>query len=114
MAEGRIVLATDPNTTLQNAAESTRWLADHPDIRRVLRITSRSHMPRASLALERALKSSSIVVEVVRYPVEDGRSSGSDSGGFFGSPRFVEWVKFGGTWVSVFKAPVTGDRWGWE
>lgn len=53
LAEGRIILATDAMTTLENAVETACWLAQTRR-RRVVLVTDRFHMARASLALERA------------------------------------------------------------
>ena len=55
LAQGRIILASDANTTLENAIETACWLAQQADIRSVVLVTHRYHMPRASLALERAV-----------------------------------------------------------
>lgn len=53
--EGRIVLGEDAEYTVANAIEARCWLRRHPAIETVTLITSRLHMPRASLAFERAL-----------------------------------------------------------
>lgn len=52
---GKITLAPDANSTLDNALEAACWLEIHPDVRAVALITSQRHMARASLALERAI-----------------------------------------------------------
>jgi uncharacterized SAM-binding protein YcdF (DUF218 family) len=54
LAAGRIILATAANTTVENGCETAQWLSSHPDVSRVLLITSRPHMPRAALVLARA------------------------------------------------------------
>lgn len=56
LASGRIVLKSEAQDTLENACETARWLRTEPSINRLLLITSRRHMPRASLALERATR----------------------------------------------------------
>lgn len=55
LASGALVLSPQAGNTLENAAETRRWLAAQPPDRPVVLITSRFHMPRASLALEREL-----------------------------------------------------------
>lgn len=52
---GEIVLATEADTTIQNALETACWLDKHPNVHEIVLITEYSHMPRASWALERAL-----------------------------------------------------------
>lgn len=65
LADGALVLDPHATNTLQNATETRRWLANRPTDRAVVLITSRFHMPRASLALEQALGERL----VLRYPV---------------------------------------------
>ena len=67
LASGGIILATEADNTFQNACETAQWLAGRPDITRILLITSRTHMPRASLALDRAVGSS---VSIERLSVD--------------------------------------------
>lgn len=55
LSTGGIVLATEANSTLENAIETSCWLSQHPEIGELTLITSSGHMARASLALERAL-----------------------------------------------------------
>ncbi len=55
LASGRLTLATAAQNTLENAAETACWSNAHKLTGPILLITSASHMPRASLALERAL-----------------------------------------------------------
>lgn len=59
---GRITLAADAHSTFANALETACWLKARPQVTSVTLITQRSHMARASLALERAVGS----VQVVR------------------------------------------------
>jgi uncharacterized SAM-binding protein YcdF (DUF218 family) len=54
LTTGRIMLATEAQDTIENALETSCWLARFPGSRRVLLVTSQLHMPRGSLALERA------------------------------------------------------------
>jgi hypothetical protein len=54
VTDGRIILASDASTTLENAIETACWLEMQDEDRPVVLITNRFHMPRASLALERA------------------------------------------------------------
>ena len=53
LATGRITLAPDANSTLENALEAACWMERQPSIDAVALITSRWHMARASLALQR-------------------------------------------------------------
>jgi uncharacterized SAM-binding protein YcdF (DUF218 family) len=53
--DGRIVLGTEANTTLENAAETQCWIQGQDWNGPILLVTSRWHMPRASVALEQAL-----------------------------------------------------------
>jgi len=55
LGSGRIILAPDANTTIENALETACWLNKQPDVREIVLITGLSHMPRASWALESAL-----------------------------------------------------------
>lgn len=64
-AAGHIILASDANTTLENAVETSCWLARQSGAKSVRLVTSRHHMPRASLALERAVPSGFSVTRVV-------------------------------------------------
>jgi uncharacterized SAM-binding protein YcdF (DUF218 family) len=52
---GKLVLAEDAHNTLENALEAGCWLDNKPNIDAVVLITSRSHMARASTALERRI-----------------------------------------------------------
>lgn len=56
LASGRIILKSEAQDTLENACETSRWLRAGPPVNTLLLITSRRHMPRASLALERAAR----------------------------------------------------------
>lgn len=88
-AEGRIVLASEANTTLENAAETACWLRMSPEVDTVALITSHRHMPRASLALERALSANLSV-----HRMASDRGSGGESS----RAKAVEFRKFVGTW----------------
>lgn len=52
---GHIILATDANTTIENALEAACWLDKQPNVREIVLIAGRYQMPRASWALESAL-----------------------------------------------------------
>lgn len=88
---GQIILAPDANTTIENALETACWLEAQPDVREILLITGRSHMPRASWALERALAGS---VSVRRLS-----PGGSDAGASRSRWNSSEVLKFGVTMV---------------
>lgn len=64
IASGRIVLAPDANSTLENARETACWLQRRPHLTAVTLISSQTHMARASLALQRAI----MPVRVIRLP----------------------------------------------
>lgn len=74
LADGTLVLSADAGNTLENAAETRRWLATQPLDRPVVLITSRFHLPRASLALERELGYRT----VLRYGVPEESIRDSD------------------------------------
>ena len=52
---GHIILATDANTTIENALEAACWLDKQSNVREIVLIAGRYQMPRASWALESAL-----------------------------------------------------------
>lgn len=90
LAQGRIILASDANTTLENAIETACWLAQQTQSRSVVFVTHRYHMPRASLALERAVPWQITVVRISPEQVLPGTDR-----------PFVlqELFKFAATWV---------------
>lgn len=55
LAAGTLVLGPSANKTVENAREARQWLSALPAGQPVVLITSRFHMPRASLALEQVL-----------------------------------------------------------
>lgn len=89
LSTGRIVLAADANSTLENALETECWLKRHPDIEAVTLITSRSHMARASLALKRTVAP----VRVTRLVSDPMRDAGTFR------TRTTEFRDFLATWA---------------
>lgn len=89
LGSGQIILAPDAKTTIDNALETACWLDRQPGIRETLLITGRSHMPRASWALESAIAGS---VSVRRLSPDGPRASGARS-----RWNMSELVKFGVT-----------------
>ncbi len=89
VTSGRIVLAPDALSTFENAMEAACWLKGEPDIESVAIITSRRHMARASLALDRAAGSVT-VVRLVSDPQEPYDRLKID---------LDEFTKFGATWL---------------
>lgn len=69
--DGRLSLGEQADNTLENALETRCWVAHMPASKPVVLITSSWHLPRASIALERAL----IRHKVERYGVSDGLPS---------------------------------------
>lgn len=61
LASGRLTLGEQAQNTLENAAETANWYKRRRLSGPLLLITSCSHMPRASLALERSLPTVDIV-----------------------------------------------------
>ena len=86
---GRIVLAPDAHTTLENALETACWLDRQPDVKAVTLITSQEHMARASVALQRGVSPAS-VVRVISEPSEAYDKYQLD---------LVEFSKFTTTWI---------------
>lgn len=90
LSSGQIILASDANSTLQNALETACWLERQPDIRAVVLITSRGHMARASLALERAVPRPMTVLSL--SPEEGTRDLSSGQ-------AQSEFIRFTATWI---------------
>jgi uncharacterized SAM-binding protein YcdF (DUF218 family) len=61
LRSGEIQLSSDPVDTFQNAAETACWLGNPPPQGGVILVTSVSHMPRASITLERALPAGTMI-----------------------------------------------------
>lgn len=89
VSSGRIILAPDAHSTFENALETACWLEMQPEIDAVTLVTSRRHMARASLALQRAVGSVS-VVRLVSDPLEPYDRLKID---------LDEFSKFGATWL---------------
>jgi len=87
---GRIVLASDADNTLENGVETACWLAGRPRIGTVALITSHCHMPRASLALERAVPRG---VGVERLDVADPTFADAQA------CSALDFAKFAATWA---------------
>ncbi len=71
LKDGEIVLASEASTTLENALETACWLENRDETEAIVLITDQSHMPRASLALERALGRSIAIVRLSPEQSED-------------------------------------------
>lgn len=84
LASGRLVLGTRAQTTLENATETACWVSAAEEGGSLLLITSRYHMPRASLVLEGALPLTTI--RRLSTPERDNYPSIQ--------PIFREFVKF--------------------
>ena len=67
LAAGALVLGTEANVTIENALETKDWLSTFSTKQPIVLITSRFHMPRASLALEQAVGDR----QVLRYCVTE-------------------------------------------
>ena len=94
VSQGRIVLAPDALSTFENAQEAACWLDKRPGVDSVTLITSRRHMARASLALERAVGSVD-VVRLVSDPLEpyDRFIIDLDEFGKFTATTFFHWTQ---------------------
>lgn len=102
-ADGRIVLGTLANTTLQNARETKCWFERNGQSGPVLLITSKRHMPRASVALEQALPDHKIRRMSVPY-------SGQNSG--VARPIEDEYMKYLATLVITHLPAAIANRLG--
>ena len=94
LAVGALVLAADANNTIENARETQHWLTTLAPGQPVVLITSRFHMPRASLALEQALGDR----QVLRYGVAQDMVRYEDV--------VVEFWKYLGTYVVGWRQAV--------
>ncbi|MBA97105.1 MAG: YdcF family protein [Sulfitobacter sp.] len=70
IATGKLVLAPDAHTTLENALEAGCWLDVQPDIQAVTLITSQPHMARASIALQHTIAPISVVRVISDSPAD--------------------------------------------
>ena len=89
LGSGQIILASDATTTMENALETACWLGKQPGVDEIVLITGRSHMPRASWALESALAGS---VSIRRLSPPDPLANDTRS-----RWRLLELLKFGAT-----------------
>jgi uncharacterized SAM-binding protein YcdF (DUF218 family) len=71
LASGRLALGEWAENTFENAAETASWYEERGLSGPVLLITSCLHMPRASLALERAMPKVSVVRMCLATAAED-------------------------------------------
>ena len=90
LAAGRIRLSPDAADTFQNAAETACWLSGQADVTDVLLVTSSSHMPRASITLQRALPPGVRLHRVTPPETADDRAK-----------QQTEFVKFAAAWVAT-------------
>lgn len=88
VSDGKIILAPDARSTLENALEAACWLDQQPDIDAVTLITSQRHMARASAALQHKISPTSIA-RVVSDP--------SNTNGEY-KIDLAEFSKFAATW----------------
>lgn len=89
LARGTIVLAEDAGTTLENAVETACWVTYVGDRDGIVLVTSRTHAPRAGLALARALPAGIRVAYAVPDPHDPVPPS----------LWAAEFVKFAATWL---------------
>lgn len=90
---GQIILASQAKSTIGNARETACWLESVPETHELALITSRWHMPRASLALERAIPPG---VEVVRITSETTPRTITEE-----ERRNSEFFKYVATWFTT-------------
>lgn len=88
ISSGKIILAADARSTLENALEAACWLDRQPGVDAVTLITSQRHMARASAALQHAISPISIA-RVVSDP--------SNTNGEF-KIDLAEFARFTATW----------------
>lgn len=74
--DGQIILAEEARTTLENAVETACWGAQLEGLEALQLITGQTHMPRASVALERALPAEVSVMRVVSGVEQEARALG--------------------------------------
>jgi len=89
LESGRLVLLNQALWTFENAIEIRCWLMRNPSVRDFVLITSESHMPRASLAFQRAMPPGYRFTRLI-----SDRDLGAAPG-----KRESEWKKFLGTWL---------------
>ncbi len=90
LASGDIRLSADAADTFQNAAETACWLSGQAGVTDVLLVTSPSHMPRASITLQRALPPGVRLHRATPAETQDDRDK-----------QQTEFVKFAAAWVAT-------------
>ncbi len=90
LSSGKIELSPDAADTFQNASETACWLAAIGGVTDVLLVTSPSHMPRASITLQRALPAGVRVHRAITAPRADDQAQ-----------RRKEFAKFAAAWVAT-------------
>lgn len=91
LESGVIILSEDANTTLENAIETACWLETQPETDAVVLISSKPHLPRASLALSATIGP----VDIVR--VASDLEYGRQGAGY----PLSEFRRFVATWAIV-------------
>lgn len=71
MTDSTLMLGTEANTTIENGIETACWYNQRKLEGKLLLITGRTHMPRASLVLESSLPG----IKIERLPIDDADSA---------------------------------------
>ena len=90
LESGDIVVSSESTSTLENGIETRCLLRDDSQINGITLITSQYHMPRASLAVDRALRAR---IDVVRLPSDAAKENRIPP------IRESEWQKFLASWA---------------
>lgn len=64
-----ITLGYDARNTEQNAVEVRNWVAQNPDTKSIILVTTHYHMPRSLAEIQKALKKSGSDVDIYPHPV---------------------------------------------